>query len=166
MYKTCVCSPLQCENTEEKEQKEGGIKNKKVKRIILFTFFCCNFCWKLLQYTYMIITKEHAQPFTIPGGTEGVLYPSDSNGAFTLARVTTAGVYPQKGYSVNDVATETIFVLQGMLDIEVDGTVFHVTEGNFISVKPGQKYRIEGKAECIDVITPAWEKNHNRIIDV
>jgi mannose-6-phosphate isomerase-like protein (cupin superfamily) len=112
----------------------------------------------------MLIKKEKSQNFTITGGTKGRIYPSSPEGDFTVAEVKMDGVYPEKGYSVNDVSKESLFLLEGNLMIEIEGEEFNLNSGDLIIVQPGKKYRIKGKGKVIDIITPAWEKNKNRIV--
>lgn len=112
----------------------------------------------------MLISRSSAKPFTIPGGVSGILYPSSPRGDLTLAMVVQDGVYPASGYSVNDVATETIVCLEGSLTIEANGETHALTPGDCFMVFPGTQYRVTGKGKSLDVITPAWEKNKNQII--
>jgi mannose-6-phosphate isomerase-like protein (cupin superfamily) len=112
----------------------------------------------------MLIKKEEAQEFSIPGGTEGVLYPSSPSGDQTIAYVEIDGVYPEKGYSINDVCTESIFLVAGSVEVELDGKWNVLEEGDVCLIFPGNKYRMRGNGKALDLITPAWDKNQNHII--
>ncbi|HBE90646.1 MAG: hypothetical protein A3E37_03000 [Candidatus Andersenbacteria bacterium RIFCSPHIGHO2_12_FULL_46_9] len=105
-----------------------------------------------------------AQFFTIPGGTQGWLYPAGPGNAFSIAVVTMDGVYPQRGWSINDVCTETMYVQTGRLKVEIEEETFVLKKGDVLSILPRKKYRVRGKAATIDVITPAWNKKQNHII--
>lgn len=113
----------------------------------------------------MLIKKEQSQNFTIAGGTKGKIYPSSPEGDFTVAEVKIDGIYPEKGYSINDISKESLFLLEGNLLVEIEGEFFNLNSGDLVIVYPGKKYRIEGKGKVIDIITPAWEKNKNKIIE-
>lgn len=113
----------------------------------------------------MKLAKKEAQSFTIPGGTRGVLYPAGPGNAFSIAVVKMDGVYPEKGWSVNDKCTETMYLQEGELVIEIEEEIFRLKPGDIISVVPGKKYRVRGKATTVDVITPAWDKKQNHIIE-
>ncbi len=113
----------------------------------------------------MINKKQEAEQFTIPGGVEGVLYPPGPGGQFSIAVVSQDGVYPAKGRSMNDVCTETMYVQEGRLTVEVDDATYELVAGDVLSITPGQKYRIRGKASTVDVITPAWDKKQNHILE-
>ncbi len=109
-------------------------------------------------------TRADGQTFTIPGGTTDVIFPSHPHNEQTIAVVKTDGVYPEKGYAVNDLCTETIYIIKGELLITVDDKEETVREGELLMILPGQKYCIRGKAEALDVITPAWDSEQNHII--
>ncbi len=112
----------------------------------------------------MFLTSKDGQEFSIPGGTQGVLYPPGPNKAFSIAVVTMDGQYPENGWSLNDKCTETIYVQAGSLVANVDGKQFKLKSGDILSIVPGKKYRVRGKAMTVDVITPAWDKGQNHII--
>ena len=112
-----------------------------------------------------IQTKKDAQAFTIPGGTSGGLYPPGPGDAFSIAVVTMDGVYPEKGWSINDICTETMYVQEGQLVVDIEDQTFTIKPGDVLSVEPGNKYRCPGAATTIDVITPAWDKQQNHIIE-
>ncbi len=113
----------------------------------------------------MLIKKNQRKSFHIPGGTEGKIYPSSPNGDQTIAVVETDGVYPEKGWSLNDVSTETIFMQEGEFVIKTKEEEYALKEGDMFLVFPGTKYRIEGKGRAVVFITPSWEKNNNKIVD-
>ncbi len=113
----------------------------------------------------MIFThRESAQQFNITGGTAGVLYPPGPHRSFSLAVVASQGRYPEQGFSVNDICTESIFVQAGTLDITVNGQQYTLLPGDMLSIEPGEQYSIEGSAQCLDIITPAWDSTQNHII--
>lgn len=112
----------------------------------------------------MFCKKENAQKFKIPGGTKGWLYPSSPREDQTIALIEMDGIYPEKGYSLNEVCTETIFVIEGELEIEVGETKAILKENDLFMILPGKKYRTRGKAKALDLITPIWDKNQNHIV--
>jgi mannose-6-phosphate isomerase-like protein (cupin superfamily) len=113
----------------------------------------------------MLYKKEHAQKFSIPGGTEGILFPPSPRKDQSIAIVDCKGTYPEKGWSINSVCTETIYLLEGSLLIECDGERATLLPGDLFVISPGQKYRIIGEGKSVDFITPAWDKEQNKIID-
>ncbi len=114
----------------------------------------------------MFIRKKERKPFEIPRGTKGKLYPSSPKGDQTVAFVEMDGIYPEKGWSVNDISTETIFLQEGEFILETEKEGKHEMEpGDMFLVFPETKYRIEGKGRAVVIITPSWEKNTNRIVE-
>ena len=120
--------------------------------------------------------------FTIPGGTTGVLYPAHPKGEQSVAVVKLDGVYPEKGYSLNDVCTETLYVLEGeikMYSLEVkmgsgtdspgetepDPKEYTLEPGDLFMIVPGNKYRLTGKGRACVLITPAWDSKQNHIVE-
>ena len=112
----------------------------------------------------MFIKKNQTEKFSIDGGTNGYLYPNHPKGEQTVAFVEMDGVYPLKGYSLNDVCTETIFVVEGSLEVEIEGQKEILKPGDMVMILPGNKYRVEGKGKSVDLITPAWDKKQNHIL--
>lgn len=111
----------------------------------------------------ILYKKSEAQKFKIDGGTQGLIYPNHPKGQHTIARIQMDGKYPIVGYSVNKTCSETIIMLKGMFKIRVDNNIYKVKPGDVLVILPKTKYRIEGKGEIIDVITPAWNKKQNKI---
>ena len=113
----------------------------------------------------MLIKKEIAESFSISGGTNGAIYPSSPKGDQTIAIVWMDGAYPEMGYSLNDLCTETIFLLEGKFELEADGKKYQLESGDLFMILPGTKYRIFGKGKAIDFISPAWDKSQNHLIE-
>ena len=113
----------------------------------------------------MLLSKASAVSFTIPGGTVGSLYPSHPNGEHTLALVETNGVYPERGWSMNDRCTETLFMLDGAFTLFVGSERILLKSNDAYIILPNNKYRIEGTGKALVVITPKWDKTQNHIIE-
>lgn len=113
----------------------------------------------------MMYKKRDAQKFSIPGGTKGFLYPSHPRGEQTVAYIEMDGAYPEKGYSINDVCTETLYMLEGSFEIECGGKNYTLKGGDLFMILPKNKYRTRGKGKALALITPAWSKKQNHIID-
>lgn len=112
----------------------------------------------------MLLQKNNAQKFSLPGGTNGLIYPHDNQDDFTVAYVEMDGTYPVSGYSINDYCTETIAMIEGELELEMDGNIFNLLAGDVFVIKPKNKYRLKGRGKSFDFITPAWDKKQNHII--
>ncbi|MCW1930540.1 MAG: cupin domain-containing protein [Candidatus Kerfeldbacteria bacterium] len=112
----------------------------------------------------MYYKKSQAQQFTIPGGTDGVLYPAHPKGEQSIAYIEMEGEYPVGGYSFNDVCTETLYMQEGHFTVEYGGETFELDPGDVLMLLPGKKYRTWGKGKAVIVITPSWDKAQNHII--
>ena len=112
----------------------------------------------------MIYRANEAQSFEIPGGTSGRLYPPSEDGSHSVAYVKMDGVYPEKGYSLNDRCSESIYLISGQLTLTANGTECVLRPGDLFVVTPGTKYSIKGRGEALDLITPVWDKSQNHII--
>jgi len=113
----------------------------------------------------MLYKKKDAKKFVIPGETKGLLYPSSPKKDQTIASIKINGKYPKKGYSINDLSMETIYLLEGFFTIEADKKIFEIEPGDIFMVFPKVKYKIKGKGKAMVFISPAWEKNKNKIIE-
>jgi len=58
-----------------------------------------------------------------------------------------------------------MYIQEGTLTVDVDDATYELAAGDVLSVTPGQKYRVRGTAKTIDVITPAWDKKQNHILN-
>ncbi len=108
--------------------------------------------------------KSQAKKFSLAGGTRGLVYPNHPQGQHTVARIKMNGKYPIVGYSINQKCSETIIVLKGMFKIRADNNIYKVKSEDILVIPPKTKYRIEGKGETLDIITPRWNKNQNKIV--
>lgn len=125
----------------------------------------------------MLFRVHDAIPFTIPGGTNGLLYPPSPKGDQSVAVVELDGVYPEKGWSVNDICTETLYMMEGKLTLFIreglDPSLrrddkeeeYTLTPGDLFMILPGNKYRLSGKGTSCVFITPSWDSNQNHIIE-
>ena len=113
----------------------------------------------------MLARKKDARKFKISGGTKGLIYPSSPKGDQTIAMVEMDRIYPEKGYSINDNCTETIFMLSGKFKMEVSGKKYTLKKGDMFTILPGNKYRIKGKGRAMDFISPLWDSTQNHIIE-
>lgn len=113
----------------------------------------------------MYYTKTNAQEFTIPGETNGVLYPSHPQGEQTVARVSLDGRYPEKGYSINETCTETLYILSGSLTLTYGEEQYVMEPEDIFYIVPGTKYALEGKGESLVLISPEWDSDQNTIIE-
>ena len=112
----------------------------------------------------MYIQKKDAEHFSISGGTEGVLYPTHPNGEQTIAMVETNGTYPESGFAVNDICTETIVMIEGEFVVDYNGRSYMLVPGDVLMILPKKRYKISGNGRACVCITPGWDSVQNHII--
>ncbi len=112
----------------------------------------------------MRVHSQDAQAFTIPGGTKGVLYPPSPKGDQSFAVVELDGRYPEAGYSINDICTETLYIIEGHLVLQANGDEYILEPGDLFMILPQTKYCLAGKGKAGVVISPSWDSNQNHII--
>ena len=110
----------------------------------------------------MLYHKSDAKSFTIPGGTEGVLYPPSLKGDQSVAVISMDGHYPKEGYSRNDVCTETLYLLEGAFEIEYDGAWHTLIPGDIFMILPDHKYRTKGMEDAMKIFKK-WLANYHKI---
>jgi mannose-6-phosphate isomerase-like protein (cupin superfamily) len=113
----------------------------------------------------MFTKKSESLGFEIPGGTKGRLYPAHPKGEQSMAVVEMDGIYPEKGWSLNDVCTETIYLEEGSFTITVDDQAHTLEPGDQLMIFPGTKYQIKGKGRAAVLISPSWDSAQNHIIE-
>ena len=112
----------------------------------------------------MKFSVKDTKEFVIAGGTQGNIFPSHPMGEQTIVSLVMDGVYPMKGYSINSICTETIYVIEGSLRVTLNETEYTVNAGDLIMVLPNTRYSVRGNAKALDIITPKWDAKQNRII--
>ncbi|MBI4087731.1 MAG: hypothetical protein HY434_02795 [Candidatus Liptonbacteria bacterium] len=108
--------------------------------------------------------KQKSKKFVINGGTRGIIYPDHPRGEHTIAKIIMNGTYPVAGYSINQKCSETILMLSGIFRVRTNNTIREIRPGDILVILPKTKYRVEGRGEALDIITPAWDKKQNNIV--
>lgn len=75
------------------------------------------------------------------------------------------GHYPPKGWAINNVSTETMLLLEGKLEVDIEDKTYALEPGDLVFVLPKNKYRTRGKCKVAVLITPSWDQNINKFID-
>ena len=83
-----------------------------------------------------------------------------------LGIATITGRYPEKGYCVNKISKELIYVLDGSGKLYFDGEYIEFKKGDSILIEPNEKYYWD-VSYCIVSMscTPAWTKEQHKIED-
>lgn len=124
-------------------------------------FSLLRFCY---TNNYMRYTEKDGKTFELPGGTKGIIFPSHPGGEQTIVRVEQHGVFPEKGYAINDRCTETIYMLEGTFTITINEVEHELNAGELIMILPGERHIIQGDGKSLDIITPSWDPSQNHHI--
>lgn len=108
-----------------------------------------------------IFTKKDAKGYDVPGG-RCFLYPDSPTGRLSAALVEQTGRYPEKGYRINDICTESFFVVNGEFLITLNKKTTMVRPLDVIFVPPHTPYSIEGHGTVFVFIEPKWDPNQNK----
>lgn len=82
-----------------------------------------------------------------------------------LGIATITGRYPEKGYCVNKISKELIYVLEGTGKIYFDNNYIEFEKGDSILVKPGEKYYWCTEYCVVSMsCTPAWNEKQHKLV--
>jgi mannose-6-phosphate isomerase-like protein (cupin superfamily) len=73
-----------------------------------------------------------------------------------LARVEVSGRYPEKGTAVNTEVTELVYVAAGSGVVSCNGVPTQLSEGDVVSIAPGEHVYWEGALTLVIACSPAW----------
>jgi mannose-6-phosphate isomerase-like protein (cupin superfamily) len=110
-----------------------------------------------------LIRKEHATTYDVPGAICR-LYGDCSTGRLTLATVDQKGRSPPSGWYLNERCTESFFVLSGTVTFSTPDEEEILNPHDLRYAAPGVRFALEGDAELLIFIEPAWDKSQNRIV--
>lgn len=67
------------------------------------------------------------------------------------------GRIPQKGGSKNTICTECYYILEGNVEVWIDGVKLTAVSGDVVTIKPGcQSYLIAKDLKMITITSPDW----------
>ena len=111
-----------------------------------------------------IFSQEQAKHYPLPGG-ECWLYPDCDTGRLSCAYVEQTGRYPEKGFRKNLTCTEAFFVLDGEMDIIINGEKQRLKQHDVVYVPLNTPYAVEGKGRTLVFIEPKWDSAQNVQVD-
>ena len=83
-----------------------------------------------------------------------------------LGVATITGRYPEKGYCVNTICKELIYVIEGEGKLYFDNKEISFSEGDAILINSNEKYYWDTKYAKVSMsCTPAWSMEQHKIID-
>ena len=83
-----------------------------------------------------------------------------------LGIATINGRYPDKGYGVNLVSKELIYVIEGKGTLNFENKRIEFSKGDSILIEPNEKYYYDTEYCVISMTcTPAWSPEQHKLID-
>lgn len=83
-----------------------------------------------------------------------------------LGVATITGRFPEKGYAMNKVSKELIYIIEGKCEITVEDEKVALEVGDAILIEPNEKYYWETDyCKASLTCTPAWDINQHIIIE-
>ena len=83
-----------------------------------------------------------------------------------LGVATINGRYPDKGYGVNLVSKELIYVIEGKGKLNFENKIVEFSKGDSILIEPNEKYYFDTDYCVISLTcTPAWSPEQYKLID-
>ncbi len=83
-----------------------------------------------------------------------------------LGVATINGRYPDKGYGVNLVSKELIYVIEGKGKLNFENKIVEFSKGDSILIEPNEKYYFNTDYCVISLTcTPAWSHEQHKLID-
>lgn len=86
---------------------------------------------------------------------------NDINGAI----IKLSGRYPERGFAMNEISKELVYVIKGQGRLTVGVTSHQLSEGDMALLLPGEKYFFEGELQMLMPCTPAWTPAQHKVIE-
>lgn len=83
-----------------------------------------------------------------------------------IAIATIRGRYPEKGFSVNVISKECIYILEGTIELSVNDKKVIMQKSDAAIIDTGEKYFLEGVARFVISCSPSWSPDQHRYSDV
>ena len=82
-----------------------------------------------------------------------------------LGIATISGRYPDKGYGVNLISKELIYVIEGSRTLNFKNEKIEFSEGDSILIEPNEKYYYDTEYCKISMsCTPAWSMEQHKLV--
>lgn len=112
------------------------------------------------------IKNKDAPKFKNSPGCIATEYDFKDENDFNIAGIELDGRYPEKGYALNTVSKELIYVKNGNGVFASNDQRMSLEAGDAALIQPNEKYYIEGALELIISSAPAWHpEQHQNVLD-
>jgi mannose-6-phosphate isomerase class I len=112
------------------------------------------------------IKNENAPRFENSPVCTATEYDFKDEKDFNIAGIELHGRYPEKGFALNTISKELIYVKSGEGTLTTDTTRVELKDGDAALILPQEKYYLEGNLELVISSSPAWHPDqHQTILD-
>lgn len=113
-----------------------------------------------------LIKKKDAPQFKNSPSCVATEYDFKDEKDFNIAGISLNGRYPEKGYALNLISKELIYVRSGSGSVYVNSQASALAPGDAALIQPNEKYYLEGNLELIISSSPAWHpEQHKNVLD-
>lgn len=112
------------------------------------------------------IKNKDAPRFKNSPGCIATEYDFKNENDFNIAGIELNGRYPEKGYALNTVSKELIYVKTGNGMLISNDQSISLSVGDAALIQPNERYYIEGILELVISSAPAWHpEQHKNVLD-
>jgi mannose-6-phosphate isomerase-like protein (cupin superfamily) len=112
------------------------------------------------------IKNEDAPRFKNSTSCVATEYDFKGEKDFNIAGIELSGRYPERGYALNAVSKELIYVRSGNGVLVSNDQRVTLAPGDAALIQPNEKYYLEGTLELVISSAPAWHpEQHKNILD-
>lgn len=112
------------------------------------------------------IKNKNAPRFKNSPGCIATEYDFKDESDFNIAGIELNGRYPEKGYALNTISKELIYVKGGNGKLTSGDQEIPLEIGDAALIQPNEKYYIEGMLELVISSAPAWHPSqHRNVLD-
>lgn len=113
-----------------------------------------------------LIKNKDAPKFNNSPGCIATEYDFNNEKDFNIASIELDGRYPERGYALNTISKELMYVKNGNGILVTNDQQVTLEAGDAALIQPNEKYYLEGALELVIVSAPAWNlAQHRNILD-
>lgn len=113
-----------------------------------------------------LIKYKDAPKFKNSPNCTATEYDFKNENDFNIAGIELNGRYPEKGYALNKISKELIYVKGGEGMLVSEDQSAQLEPGDAALIQPNEKYYIEGTLQLVISSAPAWHpEQHQNVLD-
>lgn len=110
------------------------------------------------------VSRSETKIYHISNNAISYEYPTN-NKDINIAFVEINGRYPDEGYCLNEICTESCYVIDGSGKLYVDNMEYELEKDTVVIINPGELYYYVGDLRLCVPSTPAWTpEQHKKVL--